>query len=323
MGIWTDLWRTRAKGWAFGHIGVETPIDPYKRYVSIMLKQLRIVNERVAFSRFFGAVEFYGRVPHLSGGWAEFASMTAPTQLRDVKKKDLGNLVIGPRRLLGPVPYVGGDLEVEIGLFAIKSQDLLMPYLDLIDTLSTAAGLAFVNVAAPYIAAIKQGAAALIEPEGTASLEIGTAVTFPALQAGTYFAARLDSAGHDLSRFSLDGSDRLVDDRGHQVKDVPYLVFSVTEAAVRDDWHQIPTVSAAYNQLIGAVREQRSIDDIDSYFEHFRRVVLTDPDVLPGHADQIIEQTVQQLNKVQGKKTSAGGQAPALPPLSELQLTPL
>ena len=143
MGIWTDLWRTEAKGWAFGHIGGEVAIKADKRYVSVMLRQLRIVNARVGFGRFYGTVEFYGRVPHLSGGPIEFASVTTPGQLRNIRKKDLGNFVIGTKRFLGPIPYVGGDLEIEIGLFTIKSQDLLMPYLDLIEDLSNAAGLAF------------------------------------------------------------------------------------------------------------------------------------------------------------------------------------
>jgi hypothetical protein len=324
VGIWTELWRTEAKGWAFGHIGDEVAIEADKRYVSVMLRQLRIVNARVGFGRFYGTVEFYGRVPHLSGGPIEFLSVTTPGQLRNIRKKDLGNFVIGPKRLLGPVPYVGGDLEIEIALFTIKSQDLLMPSLDLIEDLSNLAGLAFVNVAAPYIAAIKKGAAALIEPEGSASLKIGVSTTFTPARAGTYFAARLDSAGRDLSKFSLDDGNHLIDDQGRLVTQAPYLVFSVTEAAIRDDWHQIPAISAARNELQKAVRDQRSPKDIDSYVEHFRRVVLTDPDVLPGHAQQIVERTVKQVGEVvQGKLTSATGEGPTLPPLSEIELTPL
>src|SRR5215472_8359497 len=123
MSIWTDLWRTEAKNWAFGCIGSTEEIIPQKRYVSVMLQQLRIVNVRVGFSRFYGAVEFYGRLPNLSGKSAEFASVTSPSKLRDINKKDLGNFVFSNQRLLGPVPYIGGDLEIEIGLFTIKSQD--------------------------------------------------------------------------------------------------------------------------------------------------------------------------------------------------------
>src|SRR5262249_15063250 len=152
--------------------------------------------------------------------------------------------------------YVGGDLEIEIGLFTIKSQDLLMPYLELLGELSKSAGLAYFSVVAPYISAIKHGAAALIRAEGSSSLEIGAAVTFNPAQEGTYFAARISSAEHDITKFTIDSNNYLLDEQGHHLADIPYLIFSVTQSDVRDDWHQIPAISTAYNRLINAVREQ-------------------------------------------------------------------
>ena len=324
MGIWGDLWRTEAKNWAFGRIGSANEIIPQKRYVSIMLRRLRIADARVGFSRFYGAVEFYGSLPHMSGVPAEFASVTSPGKLRDVHREDLRNFVLANQRLLGPVPYVGGDLEIEIGLFTIKSQDLLMPYLELLNILSSAAGLAFSSVAAPYIYAIKSGVAALIRPEGSSSLEIGASVTFNPAEEGTYFAARLSSDDQDLSKFRLDSSYYLLDQKGCRLTSVPYLILSVTQSAVRDDWHQIPAISAAYNGLVSSVREQKSYKEIGSYFEHFRRIVLTDPDILNGHGSQIIAWVEANLSAAQrSTKTSRKAQGPTLPALRGLQLTPI
>lgn len=324
MGIWTDLWRTEAKNWASGWIGDTVEITPQKRYVSVMLRQLRIVNARVGFSRFYGAVEFFGSLPHLSGTSAEFASVTSPNKLRDIHKKDLGNFVFGTRRLLGPVPYVGGDLEIEIGLFTIKSQDLLMPYLELLGELSSSAGLAFFSVAAPYVSVIKNGAAALIRPVGSSSLEIGASVTFNPVQEGTYFAARISSVEHDLSRFSVDSNNYLLDENGRPITDAPYLIFSITQSPVRDDWYQIPAISAAYNKLMNAVREQKSYKEVGSYLEHVRRVVLTDPDILSGHGPQIMAWIEAKVAEVQGPvKTRREAEGPVLPALRTLQLAPI
>jgi hypothetical protein len=324
MGIWTDLWRTEAKNWAFGHIGGTTPITPQKQYVSIMLRQLRIVNAKVGFSRFYGAVEFFGRLPHLSGTSAEFASMTSPSKLRDVPKKDRGNFAIGDHRLLGPVPYVGGDLEIEIGLFTIKSQDLLMPYLELLGELSKSAGMAYFSVVTPYVSAIKHGAASLIRAEGSASLEIGAAVTFNPAEAGTYFAARISSTEYDITKFTTDDNNYLIDEQGHHLDEIPYLIFSVIQSDVRDDWFQIPAISAAYTKLINAVREQKSLREVSSYLEHFRRVVLTDPDILSGHGPQIVSWAEDRVAAAQGAtKTSRSTKGPALPALRTLQLAPL
>ena len=48
---------------------------------------------------------------------------------------------MGDQRLLGPVPSMGGDLELKVGLFAVKSQDMLQPFLEILEDLSKAAGV--------------------------------------------------------------------------------------------------------------------------------------------------------------------------------------
>jgi hypothetical protein len=323
MGIWTDLWRTKAANWAFGPIGSTTPVTPNKRYVSVTLRRLRIADSRVGFSRFYGAVQFYGRLSHLSGNPAEFASMTSAGKLSDVPKKDRANFTILNQRLLGPVPYIGGDLEIEIGLFTIKAQDLLMPYLELLADLSTAAGVAYFSVAAPFVAAIKKGAAALTRPEGSSALEIGLAATFDPVAAGTYFVARIDSDDYDTTKFNVDSNSSLLDDKGQHVAK-PYLIFEVTQSDVRHDVYQIPAIGAAYEKLRLAVLEEKSLTQIRSYQEHFRRVVLTDPDVLKGHDEEIIRWADDEVKRVHGfTPTSGGAKGPTLPALRTLKLTPL
>jgi|ERR1700761_64759 len=324
MGIIKDLWRREANDWPLRAVGQTREITAYKRYVSVLLRRLCIADSRVGFSRFYGAVEFYGRIPHLSGQPAEFASVTSPGKLHDVTKRDLDNFALGTQRLLGPVPYVGGDLDIEIGLFAIKSQDLLQPYLDLLGELSRSAGLAYFAVTAPYVAAIQTGAAALMRPEGSSSLEIGTMVTFDHVEEGTYFAARLNPDDQDLASFSVDDRGYLCDGKQRRITGVPYLVFSVTQTGVRDDWHQIPAIAVAYGKLMSAVRDQRSNNEVASYFEHFRRVVLTDPDLLGGHGRQVAAWVHAQVAEARGATlTSRRVTGPALPALSALQLSPL
>lgn len=324
MGIWTELWRTEAANWAFGHIGSTTPIAPDKKYLSVMLRRLRIANSRVGFSRFYGAVQFYGCLPRRSEKPAEFASMTSAGKLSDIPKRDRGNFTVLNQRLLGPVPYIGGDLEIEIGLFTIKNQDLLMPYLELLGELSKAAGVAYLSVAAPYVSVIKQGTSALIRPVGSSSLEIGIAYTFDVVEAGTYFVARINPADHDITRFSLDDNNFLCDEKGGHVTE-PYLVFAVTQADVKGDWMQIPAIADAYKKLSEAVRGQKSQKEIDSYQEHFRRVVLTDPDLLSGHRQALVRLVKEETDEALGAATltSGGTKGPTLPALKTLKLPTL
>jgi hypothetical protein len=324
VGIWSDLWLSESKDWAFSRIGgwsAGPVLQPKKSYVSVMIRQLHIVNVRVGFSRFYGTVQSHARLPHMSGRAVEFTTVTTPTQLRDVPKKNLDRFVLSGQRLLGPVPFMGGDLELEIGLFSVKSQDMLKPYLDLLGELSKAAGVAVFSVAAPYLALLKRGVELLTAAEGGATLEIGVTATFDTLREGTYFVARLDSAGRDISKFAVDDNFHLLDELGNPISDVPYIVFSIGQQGVREDWFMIPSIAKVYTKLNAVVEARSSFKLVSSYQEHFNRVVRADPDILPDHADEIIDWVSKQVDKTLGAvKTSGGGVGAALPALNELRL---
>jgi hypothetical protein len=196
VGIWANLWKSEAKDWVVGRITSTpepAPLQPGVSYVSVFLRRMRIVNARVAFNRFYGTVQSYARLPHLSGQAIEFHSATTPSQLRDAAKKDFGSFAFGSRRLLGPVPYQGGDLELEIGLFATKSQDMLQPYLDILEDLSSAAGVGLCAVAQPYLDPLAKGIQLLTGGSAESTLEIGLATTLDKPVPGRYFVARLDA----------------------------------------------------------------------------------------------------------------------------------
>jgi len=328
MGIWSDLWVAESKDWAFSRIGgwsAGPALQPKKTYVSVMIQQLHISNVRVGFSKFYGTVQSYARLPHMSGHAAEFTAVTTPAQLRDVPRKNLDRFVLSGHRLLGPVPFMGGDLELEIGLFSVKSQDMLKPYLDLLNELSKAAGVSISSVAAPYLSPLKRGVELLTTAEGGATLEIGVSATFDTLREGTYFVARLDSANRDISKFAVDVNHRLLDENGNPIRDAPYIVFSIDQHHARDDWFMIPSIASAHAKLNDVVQSRRSnFKLVSSHQERFKRVVMDDPDILPDHADDIIDWVSEQVNKKLGAlKTSGGGAGTALPPLNDLKLRDL
>lgn len=326
VSLWDRIWRSEAESWLFGRIGegAAPPIDPNRVYISIMLRSMRMVNSRVGFSRLYGAVQSYTRLAHIYEGTVEFTAVTTPSELKNVEKRDLNRFAIGDRRLLGPVPYRGGDVEFEIGLFAIKSQDLLAPFLALLQNLSQAAGVGVFSVASPYIASLRMGVELLTRPEGSASLEIGLSTTFTAPAAGTYFVARLPRQDHNPLKFSVNDGNQLIDERGEYVTDAPYIVFSIDTESVRSDWFTIPNISDTYKQLGRAVSEGASYDSINSHKEHLFRTLYTSPDILPQHAKQISAEVSEQLAlTLRAVKTSGAGRGPTLPPLDRYTLSPV
>lgn len=327
MGVWGNIWRSEAKDWLFGQL-IDEHADGYlvsnKCYLSVMARSLRIVSSRIGFNRFYGAVQSYSRLPSMSGKYVEFTAITTPSSLRDVAKKDLGNFALGAHRLLGPVPYMGGDLELEIGLFAIKSQDMIRPFLEILEEISKAAGVGAFSVASPFIGPLKKGLDLLTQGSVDCELEIGLAATFDRPAPGRYFVARLDRKLHDAIEYSIDSQYRLITQDGSPVVDVPYLVFSIHCDPVRDDWFMIPEVSVAYQGLNQAVKEGQSFKSITSHKEHFRRILFASPDILPDHAEQIARWVADRINLAVGsEKTSATGKHPSLPPLQVFALPAL
>jgi hypothetical protein len=75
--------------------------------------------------------------------------------MRGITGDKLARVPIGPTRLAGPVPYLGGAIELEVGLFAIKEKDLAEPYLDFLQSVGELAGISFVTPALNLIRPLK------------------------------------------------------------------------------------------------------------------------------------------------------------------------
>lgn len=125
-------------------------------YISIVLKSMRVVNVRVGFSKFYTTVHSYISLSHASGTRANFYVCTTPGQLEEFDKSNVDRIININKRLLGPVPYVGGDLNLELGLFSIKSADLIKPFVSLLTDISNLAGVSFIKAAEPYVAPLKK-----------------------------------------------------------------------------------------------------------------------------------------------------------------------
>lgn len=322
MGFWSELWRSESRDWMYRPFTPVQPIPANTRYVSIELRRMHIVNSRAAYRRFYGAVQSYSSIPRYFGENSEFTTLSTPKNLKDVDAKSLGRMIIGNQRIVGPTPYRGGDVSLEIALFSVRSQDMLEEFLDIMDNLSSAAGVAYYSVAKPFVGPIKKGFDLLTGTPGNSTLEIGVAETVTQLQSGVFVAARIDQRSSGNEGYQLSPDYRLVAPSGEEVRDAPYLVFEVTADPVRDDWFKIPEIELAHTALRDAVRTQRSLDEIESLERTFRRVVLTSSDILPAHGRQVVDEIGAELRDIlPSALTDSSGDGPRMRNLSVLVLS--
>ncbi len=328
MAFWDEVFRSRTQDWVFSYLSPEQvpdgarrrPVEPKSSYLSIFLKSARVVNVRRGLSRFYGTVHSGASVPHLSGELAEFQVVTTPDALRNVDAARIDRVVSTNRRLLGPVPYRGGDLGLEVGLFSIKSADFAAPFVALLEAMSQAGSVAFLGGAVPLAEPIKTGVNLLLGGQDPAVLEIGLSASFSAPETGYMVVMRAPRGEIDVPALRLTADDyRLTYPGGGTVQDYPYMVLKVEASSKRDDWFRIPELAEAHNRLADDVRAGRFNAAKDS-FTVFKQAALFSYDLLDEDAQRLVTEVRREYEEKMAGTLTGAGERELMRPLSEVPL---
>ncbi|HEV2757653.1 MAG TPA: hypothetical protein VG318_17980 [Actinomycetota bacterium] len=325
MGWWSEALRTKAAGWTFGAFDAaqvpdglaHAPVAPDETYLSGFLRSMWVTDVRKGVSRFYGTLQSHVSLPHL-GGLAEFQVVVAPPDLRDIDGSNAHRFVTRNIRLFGPVPYRGGDLEIELGLFSVKAGDLVGPFVDMLEAVSGAAGLSLVAAARPFVEPVRKGFDLLLGIEGDATLEIGLAATFSRPETGYFVVMRKEGGSTDLSRLTVGPDYRLLAPNGEALADHPYVLVAIESSTVRDDWFQIPDLAAAYGTLRDDVAKGR-LPNVQESVAVFKRTALTSPDLLTRDAVRLVEKVGGEIDQTLRLTQTSGGPN-EMPPFAALSL---
>lgn len=304
MGVWLPKWKKQAEEWTYIEFEkhqvpnglARTTIEANAWYLHIVLHSMRVVHVRKGISKFYGAAHSWISVAHIGQGTAEFQVLTTPSQLKDVDAANLDRVITMDRRLLGPTPFRGGDVSLELGLFSIKSADLAGPFLEILQTMSGLAGVSFVSAALPLLGPIKDGINLLAGAEKDSILEVGYSRDAWAPETGFAAVIRVPRGTIDTKSLRIGTDGRLEDKTGVAVRDFPYMVWSVDVKDKRPDWFQIPELKAAYDALNADVK-RGELDAVNTAFAVLRRSVLTSPDLLFKDAELIVKVVDQQVRQ--------------------------
>jgi len=326
MGWWKDLWKSRTKDWIHEPLsGSQVPGDGEHRtisseegYLDVWLRSMRVVNVRKGLSKFYGTVHSHISLLHLDKGVAEFQVVTTPDSLKDKDAKHLDRVISFNHRLLGPIPYRGGDVELELGLFSVKSADLAAPYIQLLEKMSGIAGVSFISSALPFVGPLKDGINLLTGGSDATILEIGLSRAFSPAQTGYFFIMRAEKDKVDVASLSLGNSYQLVGPDGDPVRDYPYLVYSFGISKQRDDWFTIPGIATSYAALRKAIQTGK-IKEAEEAFAVFKRTTLTSGDLLVEDAKRLIQKVEDEVQSGLGAALTTASIA-SIPALQSIKL---
>jgi len=311
---WLDGWREQiarlknslmvpSKSWTHGWLKPDQlpdgfqgrDLDPGKDYVEIRLRSMRIPFERKLSRRYYGAVHSFISLDSLSGsGEAVFSVVTTPSSLQNVDPENVSNVIQYDVPLLGPVPYQGGSIRVEAGVFSVLEQDLIVPFLKVIEDISRTAGVSIVSQAMPFVQPIQSAIYSLIGASPSNKLEIG--IKMQVDHEGYLVALGDSSSGATLSKLRLEGDGRLFNGKDEIIKH-PYMVLTVKASKNREGIARVPDVLKAMQELVTAIRNARTKASILESYDNFARVTRSCLDLLPADAELIVKNTYEERVK--------------------------
>ncbi|WP_421939248.1 DNA/RNA non-specific endonuclease [Pedobacter sp.] len=304
MAILEGIFNKEATTWFYSQLPAEQapPGNPpqlvvaEQSYLHVFLRSMRIKNTQELFSKYYPTTHSHIEIGDISRKQAKFNTVTTPGNLQAIDAARVDLIINISQRLLGPVPYRGGGLKLEVGLFSIKEQDLLKPFVSLLTNLSSLGGVSFLSAALPYVKPLEEGIS-LLTNAGDTRLEIGLNTEFKDVTTGFYVVMRQDADEINIKEVRVSPNDyRLLDKHGNTIKDAPYMVLEIMASANREDYYNIPEVSLAYNTMrellaLGKTEEARQA------LEALKREMYNSPDLIFSDSKEIFKKISQQVNE--------------------------
>ncbi len=234
-------------------------------------------------------------------GSVEFKQLIQPSNLKALDKDTADQVITLNKVLLDQVPYHGG-LEVEAGLFSIKSSSLSSGFIEIAGEVSEAAGVAFLKTALPFLPIVEKAANFLLGTSKEADLEIGIDAGFPfvgsKLHAGRYALVRAEAAELDPNSLSIDPQTLKLMSRGNPVTKYPYMIIEIKGSQNRDNWMKNETIRQAHNAINEAVRA-KDLPKARENLSAFSYIIFGSNDFLFDDALKITKKAKNKLDKIE------------------------
>ena len=271
-------------------------ILPDECYIEIYVESLRLKHARKLASRFDGVVYVFAGLAQEGQESAKLASVTKPKELGNLDADGDDKIITLETHMLGPTPWRGGGLDLEIGLFSVKKSDILTPWLDYVTQVAETSGVSFVGQAKPFLGLIRQGLDLLSGQTKDCVIEVGLATRMK-IETSRICAIIAEEEGSiDRSGLSLGRDNRTLLLNGVPL-DAGYCVFSIRCTKQRVDWGQIPELRAAFAELMQAIRDKKKDErePVETAFWTFQQAVRVSPDLIQSDRQRLVHRAKEQF----------------------------
>jgi hypothetical protein len=276
--------------------GIGEAVKADSCYIELYLESLRLARARKFATSFHAVVYSFVTLSRVGQERAQLAAVSKPEKLAQLDKKSLDKVITISKQMMGATPFRGGTVSIELGLFSVKSGNLLTPLLDYVTRVSSTAGISFVGAVKPFLPLITEGMDLIAGQQQDTALEVGVEIDL-SLKSGCVIAIIDLPKGtiKDTQKLLLDKDRKLLLDG--KILDCGYAVFSLRPTTEKSDFGEIPELKERYAEFISAINKGKQKDALDA-LTAFRLATIASPDLIDSDAKSLVE-------KAKGKLTDA------------------
>jgi hypothetical protein len=290
---------------------VSVPLVADKCYLELYVDSLRIEKARAFATRFHGVVYCYVTLARFAESNSVIAAVTKPTRLADLDSGSVGKVITLSRKMMGAVPWRGGSLAVELGLFSVKSGNLLSPTINFVTRISDLAGISFVDAAKPFVPLLTEGMDLIAGQTSDVRLEVGVDTDLEVRGPLTCAIIAAPRGSVDRSALSLDPVDRKLLYHGEPMQ-AGYCIFSIRATDRKADFGEIPALKEAFAAFQKSVLGGRAGVAREA-LASFRRAVVLSPDLISADAERLVRRAEEMMARAFAPTGMVFGGAEAAP----------
>jgi len=294
-----------------GNTGAPAFVDG-ETYVELYVQSLRLRNARKFTQKYDGVVYSFVTLPFQATENVKVPAVSKPNELVQLDPGAISKVITFNKQMMGAIPWRGGPMLLELGLFSVKGDNLLSPVLDFVTEISDAAGISFVGKIAPFAPLISKGVDIIAGQTANVALEVGIDTALQVGKPGVHAIIAEPKDGKlDKTKLSVDPADGKLLYDGQPLK-ASYCVFSIKGSTQKSDFGQIPELKDKFAAFRAALQKQVE-DDAKEALAAFRVAALTSPDLIRSDAKRLVALAEQMMGDVFG-----GGQV-SLAPVESLR----
>lgn len=266
---------------------------PDQCYIELYVESLRLAKARRFTTAFNGLVYSFAELSRSGHDRIELASLTKPQNLADIDSKNLDRVITVSKRTMGAMPWRGGPLSLELGLFSVKSGNILGPLVDYVTKVSEKSGISAAVKLDPFLPLITEGLDIIIGQKQDTEIELAINSDINLTESRLCAIVALPKNELNESQLSIDRVDRKLLLNGKPL-DAGYCVFSIRYSDRNPDWGAIEALKTAYADFNQAILSGKH-KDAEEALAGFNRQVVVCPDLIDSDKERLRAKVKQAL----------------------------